>query len=235
SLTPTRADLLPPHKRFKDSYSSEASIEEDIKIDPIETKVDMKLGIGDGDDVRDHVEIDLKDVKDDTEEYEVDTSAGDTVEVGIDPMSAPIVEEEIVEPTGDDSSDSSGTRDGIVRSFEDVLIDLNDVVREFYHHMSEVRIDRIVGIETVQRRLEADQLIDRGERAGMIERIKRLRLKNFKVRAMLDIERDRVNSICLYMSLSHEEFHQVRRDRDDTRGRLRRLESYVERHLGFRP
>ncbi|GJX56244.1 hypothetical protein Tco_0286141 [Tanacetum coccineum] len=202
SLAPTRADLLPPRKRFRDSYSSEASIEEDTEVDPIETEVDMELGIGDGDDVRDHVEIDPRDVRDDTEEYEADTSAGDTVEVGIDPMSAPIVEEEIVEPAGEDSSDSSGTRDGIVRSFEDMPIDLDDAVRDFYHHMSEVRIDRIVGIETVQRRLEADQLIARGERAGMIERIESLRLENLK-----------------------EEFRQVRRDRDDTRGRLRRLES----------
>ncbi|GKB71777.1 hypothetical protein Tco_0933189 [Tanacetum coccineum] len=88
SLDPTRDDLLPPCKRFRDSYSSEASIEEDIEIDPIETKVDMELGIGDGDDVRDHVEIDPRDVRDDTEGYEADTSAGDTVEVGIDPMSA---------------------------------------------------------------------------------------------------------------------------------------------------
>ncbi|GJR64963.1 hypothetical protein Tco_0011028 [Tanacetum coccineum] len=156
SLAPTRADLLPPRKRFRDSYSSEASIEEDTEIDPIETEVDMELGIGDGDDVRDHVEIDPRDVRDDTEEYEADTSAGDTVEVGIDPMSAPIVEEEIVEPAGEDSSDSSGTRDGIVRSFEDMPIDLDDVVRDFYHHMSKVRIDRIVRIETAQRRLEAD-------------------------------------------------------------------------------
>ncbi|GKE83048.1 hypothetical protein Tco_1553048, partial [Tanacetum coccineum] len=120
------------------------------------TEVDMELGIGDRDDVRDHDEIDPRDVRDDTEGYEADTSTGDTVEVGIDPMSAHIVEEEISEPSGDDSSDSSGTRDGIVRSFEDMLIDLNDVVRNFYHHMSEVRIDRIVGIETAQRRLEAD-------------------------------------------------------------------------------
>ncbi|GJU47401.1 putative reverse transcriptase domain-containing protein [Tanacetum coccineum] len=180
SLAPTHADLLPPRKRFRDSYSSEASIEEDTEIDPIETEVDMELGIGDGDDVRDHVEIDPRDVKDDTKEYEADTSAGDTVKVGIDPMSAPIVEEEIVEPAGEDSSDLSGTRDGIVRSFEDMPIDLNDVVRDFYHHMSEVRIDRIVGIETVQRYLR------------------------------------------LHMSLSQEEFCQVRRDRDDTWGRLRR-------------
>ncbi|GJR05336.1 hypothetical protein Tco_0528320 [Tanacetum coccineum] len=175
SLASTRADLLPPRKRFRDSYLFEASIEEDTEIDPIETEVDMELGIGDGDDVRDHVEIDPRDVRDDTEEYEADTSAGDTVEVGIDPMSAPIVEEEIVEPAGEDSSDSSGTRDGIVRSFEDMPIDLDDVVRDFYHHMSEVRIDRIVGIETVQRRLEADQLIARGQRVSMIKRINSLR------------------------------------------------------------
>ncbi|GKD20256.1 hypothetical protein Tco_1221959 [Tanacetum coccineum] len=155
-LDPTRADLLPPRKRFRDLYLSEASIEDDTKTDPIETKVDMEVGIGDGDDVRDHVEIDPRDVRDDTEGYEADASAGDTVEVGIDPMSAPIVEEEIVEPAGEDSSDSSGTRDDIVRSFEDMSIDLNNVVRDFYHHMSKVRIDRIVRIETVQRRLEAD-------------------------------------------------------------------------------
>ncbi|GJX13449.1 hypothetical protein Tco_0205207 [Tanacetum coccineum] len=196
SLAPTRADLLPPRKRFRDSYSSEASIEEDTEIDPIETEVDMELGIGDGDDVRDHVEIDPRDVRDDTEEYEADTSAGDTVEVGIDPMSTPIVEEEIVEPAREDSFNSSCTRDGIVRSFEDMPIDLDDAVRNFYHHMS--------------------------ERVSIIKRIDSLRLENLKVRAMLDIERDRVNSLRLHMSLSQAEFRQVRRDRDDTRGRLRR-------------
>ncbi|GJY19836.1 reverse transcriptase domain-containing protein [Tanacetum coccineum] len=56
----------------------------------------------------------------------------------------------------------------------------------------------------------------------MIERIDNLRLENLKVRAMLDIERDHVNSLRLHMSLSQEEFCQVRRDHDDTRGRLRR-------------
>ncbi|GJR14591.1 hypothetical protein Tco_0797243 [Tanacetum coccineum] len=209
SLAPTHVDLFPPRKRFRDLYSSEASIEEDTEVDPIETEVDMELGIGDGDDVRNHVEINPRDVRDDIEEYEADTSAGDTVEVGIDPMSAPIVEEEIVEPAGEDSFYLSGTRDGIFRSFEDIAIDLDDVVHDFYHHM--------------------------GERAGMIERIESLRLKNLKVRAMLDIERDCVNSLRLHISLSQEEFCQAHRDHDDTRGRLKRLESYVERHLGFRP
>ncbi|GJZ74438.1 hypothetical protein Tco_0638584 [Tanacetum coccineum] len=69
-----------------------------------------------------------EDVRDDIEEYEADTSAGDTVEVGIDPMSAPIVKEEIIEPAREDFSDLSGTKDGIVRSFEDMSIDLDDAV-----------------------------------------------------------------------------------------------------------
>ncbi|GKC76879.1 hypothetical protein Tco_1127653, partial [Tanacetum coccineum] len=37
------------------------------------------------------------------------------------------------------------------------------------------------------------------------------------------------------MALSQEEFNQIHRDRDDDRRRLRRLESFVERHLGFCP
>ncbi|GJY67911.1 hypothetical protein Tco_0470893 [Tanacetum coccineum] len=101
--------------------------------------------------------------------------------------------------------------------------------------MSEVRIDRIVEIETVQGRLEADQLMARGQRIGIIERINSLWLENLKFRDILDIKRDRVNSLLLQMSFSQEEFRQVRRDRDDTRGRLRRLESYVKRRLGFCP
>ncbi|GKE42267.1 hypothetical protein Tco_1469551, partial [Tanacetum coccineum] len=186
SLAPTHANLLPPRKRFRDSYLSKASIE---------------LGISDGDDVRDHVEIDPRDVRDDTEEYEANASAGDTVKVGVDPMFTPIVEEETVKPAGEDSSDSSGTRDGIVRSFKDMSIDLNDDVRDFYHHISKVHIDRIVRIETVQRRLKADQLIARRQRVSMIKRIDSLRLENLKVHDMLDIESDRINSLYLHMSL----------------------------------
>ncbi|GJX97964.1 hypothetical protein Tco_0354983 [Tanacetum coccineum] len=213
SLAPTRADLLPPRKRFRDSYSSEASLEEDAEVGLTGTGVDMEL----------------------EEVMRLTSAAGDTAEVGIDPMTAPLVEEEIVEPAGEDSPDSSGTRDGIVRSVEDMPVDLGDVVRDFYHHMSEVRVDRIVGIETAQRRLEADQLIASGDRARMAEMIYSLRLENLKVRAMLDIKRDRVSSLRLHMSLSQEEFRQIRRDRDDARGRLRRLELYLGRRFGFRP
>ncbi|GJX24488.1 hypothetical protein Tco_0228933 [Tanacetum coccineum] len=186
SLAPTRADLLPPRKRFRDSYSSEASIEEDAEVGLAGTRVDMELGIGDRDEVGDHV--------------------------GIDPMTAPLVEEEIVEPAGEDSPDSSGTRDGIVRLVEDMPVDLGDA-----------------------RRVEADQLIASGDRARMAEMIYSLRLENLKVRMMLDIKRDRVSSLLLHMSLLQEEFRQIHRDRDDARGRLRRLESYLGRRFGFHP
>ncbi|GJX34564.1 hypothetical protein Tco_0246121 [Tanacetum coccineum] len=230
SLAPTRADLLPPRKRFRDSYSSEDSIEEDTEIDPIEAEVDMELGIGDGDDVRDHVEIEPRDVRDDTKEYEADASAGDTVEVGIDPMSEPIVEEEIIGPAGEDPSYSPGTKDGIVRSFENMPIYLNDAMHDFYHHMSEVRVYRIVGIVTAQRWLEDDRLIYRGHRVSMIERIDSLWLENLKVHAMLDIERDRVNSLHL-SCLFHQEvflcFCRLRRDMMILGTLLRRLESLM--------
>ncbi|GKC24380.1 hypothetical protein Tco_1026530, partial [Tanacetum coccineum] len=140
----------PSHKRY--SYSSEASIKEDTEIDPIKTEVDIELGISDGYDVTDHVEIEPRDVRDDTEEKRL----------------TPVLETQL--------------RDGIVRSFEDMLIDLDDAVSNFYHHMS--------------------------ERVSIIERIDSLRLENLKVHAMLDIKRDRVNSLRLYMFLSQEEFCQ---------------------------
>ncbi|GKE81964.1 hypothetical protein Tco_1551964, partial [Tanacetum coccineum] len=88
--------------------------------------------------------------------------------------------------------DSSESSRGGIPDFEDTIYDI-------VHYMSEVRIDRITEIETTQRRLEASQMIAGGERASLVERIGSLRPEYLK-----------------------EEFCQVRRDRDDTRRRLRR-------------
>ncbi|GKA91787.1 putative reverse transcriptase domain-containing protein [Tanacetum coccineum] len=74
-----------------------------------------------------------------------------------------------------------------------------------------------------------------GKRAGLTDRIRSLGRENVRVRPLLCIERDRVNSLCHHMALSQEEFRQICRDRNDARRRLRRLESFVERHLEFRP
>nr|GEZ35539.1 hypothetical protein [Tanacetum cinerariifolium] len=98
SLASTRVDLLPPRKR--------------------------ELAIVDGDDVKDQVEVDPRD---DREEFEA--SSGDTIVLRIDPRSVLRVDEEIVEPVRGDSSSSSGTRDGTVRSIEDMSVDLDDAIR----------------------------------------------------------------------------------------------------------
>nr|GEV54380.1 putative reverse transcriptase domain-containing protein [Tanacetum cinerariifolium] len=198
SLAPTRADLLPPRNWFRDSYSSETSMKEDTEIDTTETEDGRELDIIDGDDVRDHIEVDPRD---DREEFKA--SAGDTVVLGIDSRSVLKVDEEIVERVRGDSSSSFGTRDGTVRSVEDIPIDLDGAIRDFYHHMSELCVDRIVRIETTQRQLEADQLIASGERARMTKRIESLRLENLKVRAMLSIERDRVDSLRLHITMTN--------------------------------
>nr|GEU46005.1 hypothetical protein [Tanacetum cinerariifolium] len=160
------------------------------------------LDVIDEDDVRDHIEVDPRD---DREKFEA--SVGDTVVLGIDPRSVPMVDEEIIDPVEGDSSSLCGTRDGTVRSVEDMPNDLDDAIRDFYHHISKVRVDRIVGIETTQRQLEADQMIASGERAGMVKSIRSLRSENLKIRD----------------------------DCDDLRRKLRRLESFAERRLGFWP
>ncbi|GKC67654.1 hypothetical protein Tco_1100252, partial [Tanacetum coccineum] len=81
--------------------------------------------------------------------------------------------------------------------------------------------------------VEAGQLVANGERVGLADRVRSLGRENLRVQALLCIERDHVDSLCRHMALSQEEFRQIRRDHDDTRRRLKMLESLVERHLGF--
>ncbi|GKC30928.1 putative reverse transcriptase domain-containing protein, partial [Tanacetum coccineum] len=162
-IAPTLADLLPPRKRFRDSYSPDDSREEHMEIDTADAEAVADLGISD--------------------------------EVG------------------------AHTKDGIGMGVEVVASDIREE-EEF---------------ETAQRQLKAGQLMASGERVGLTDRIRRLGWENLRVRALLCIERDQVDSLCHHMALLQEEFRQIRRDRDDARRRLRILESFVERGLGFRP
>ncbi|GJZ13192.1 hypothetical protein Tco_0548422 [Tanacetum coccineum] len=186
--TPTPANLLPPRKRFRYSYSSEDSVEDHIEVDTANAEAVADIGINEGvvahaeDGVGMGFEIATSDILEDEEEFEAEASATDTREIAIYPL------------TIGDSYESS--RGGIP--------DIKDTIYDIVHCMSEVRIDRITEIETTQRQLEASQLVASRERASLVGRLE-------------------------------EEFRQVCRDRDETRRRLRRLESYVMRHLGFRP
>ncbi|GJU66233.1 putative reverse transcriptase domain-containing protein [Tanacetum coccineum] len=77
--------------------------------------------------------------------------------------------------------------------------DLEGALYDISHYMFEVPLDRITEFEATQRWLEAGQLVASRERAGLADRVRSLEREN-----------------------PREEFHQVRRDRDDTRRRLRR-------------
>ncbi|GJV70783.1 hypothetical protein Tco_1490778 [Tanacetum coccineum] len=86
------------------------------------------------------------------------------------------------------------------------ILDLKDTIYDIVHYMSEVRIDRITEIETTQRQLEASQLVASEERASLVERIRSLILEYLKVRAMLSIERDQIDSLRRHMCTSQEDF-----------------------------
>ncbi|GJU64127.1 putative reverse transcriptase domain-containing protein [Tanacetum coccineum] len=143
SIAPTLADILPPHKRFRDSYSLEDSRDEHMEIGTTNVEAVVDLGIGDGDGAPTEdgigmgVEVATSDIREDKEEFEVEAI------------------------TGGDVPDLEGT--------------LYDIA----HYMFEV------------------------------------------------------DSLRRHMALSQEEFCQIRRDCDDTRRRVRRLESLVKRRLGF--
>nr|GEW51066.1 hypothetical protein [Tanacetum cinerariifolium] len=89
--------------------------------------------------------------------------------------------------------------------------DLEGTLYDISHYMNAVPLDRIIEFETAQRQLEDGQLEASRERASLADRVRSLRRENLR-----------------------EEFCQLCRDRDDTRRRLRRLESLVKRRLGFR-
>ncbi|GKE16669.1 hypothetical protein Tco_1424246, partial [Tanacetum coccineum] len=180
-IAPIPDDLLPPRKRFRDSYSPEDSREEHMEVDTTDTEAVADVGISEGvvahpeDGVGMGFEIAASNVREDDEDFEAESSAADMREIVVDPLAI-----------GDSS-----------KSFRGGIPDIEDTIYDIVHYMLEVRIDRIIEIETTQRQLETSQMVASGERASLVERIGSLRLEYLK----------------------------VRRDRDDTRRRLRRLES----------
>ncbi|GKA90802.1 putative ribonuclease H-like domain-containing protein, partial [Tanacetum coccineum] len=198
---------LPPRKRFRDSYSSEVSGEEHMEIGTADAETVADLGISEGvraqteDGIDLGVEVATSNIREDEEEFEAEASEGGTIEIAIDPLASG----DIHDPTRGDAPDLEGT-----------LYDIS-------HYMSEVPLDRITEFETAQRQLEASR-----ERAGLADRVRSLGRENLRVRALLCIERDCVDSLRHHMTLSQEEFCQVHRDLDDTRRRFKRIEQYFQ-------
>ncbi|GKC81283.1 hypothetical protein Tco_1137000 [Tanacetum coccineum] len=135
SIVLTPVDLLPPHKRFRDSYSPEDSGEEHMEVDTTDAEAIADVGISEGvvahtdDDVGMGVEIAASDVREDDEVFEAEASVTDTREIVVDLLAI-----------GDGSESSKGG-----------IPDLEDTIYDIVHYMLEVRIDMITKIETTER------------------------------------------------------------------------------------
>nr|GEV44779.1 putative reverse transcriptase domain-containing protein [Tanacetum cinerariifolium] len=191
ALVPSRADLLLPRKRFRDSISPEDSVEKDIDTDVLEdieadattVKVavdrDVEARIDRGIDIEVDVEIDVEEEVED----EVESIDRGTIEVGVD-MDA-----------GNDIPDGMLMPDAIER-----LEHVEEGLQNIHDHVIKIPFQRIEDIETAQRQLEVGQLIASRER---------------------ERERERESCLSRHMTLSQEKFRQVRREHDDTQRRLR--------------
>ncbi|GKF08353.1 hypothetical protein Tco_0042577 [Tanacetum coccineum] len=160
SLVPSRADILPPRKIFRDSISPEDSVEEgtdvdmlaDIEADAMTNEVvvdrDVEAGVNACICMEVDVGIDVEDkVKD-----EVESSDRGTMEVGVDVVS------EIDIPDG-------------MLMLDDVehLEQVEEGLQNIYEHVIEIPLQRIEDIKTGQRELVARSLINGRERASLLE------------------------------------------------------------------
>ncbi|GJR12155.1 hypothetical protein Tco_0794807 [Tanacetum coccineum] len=156
AFVPSRADLLPPRKRFRDYISPEDSVKEDIDTDVLEdieagaTAVEVTL---DRDvEARVNAGIDMEvDVGDDIKD-EVESSDRGTMEVGVGLAAGIDIPNAMLMPDA-------------VERLEQVEEGLQDI----YDHVIEILLQRIEDIETGHRELESRSLIAGGERASLLE------------------------------------------------------------------
>ncbi|GKF10175.1 hypothetical protein Tco_0048101, partial [Tanacetum coccineum] len=141
ALVPSRADLLPPHKRFRDSISPEDSVEEDIEADAMAIEVAVDRDVVTGVDAGIDMEVDVDEVED-----EVESSDIGTIEVGVDVAAGIDIPDAMLMPD-------------VVERLEQVEEGLQDI----YEHVIEIPLQRIKDIETGQRELESRSLIAGGE------------------------------------------------------------------------
>ncbi|GJR57486.1 putative reverse transcriptase domain-containing protein [Tanacetum coccineum] len=160
ALVPSRVDLLPPRKRFRDFISPEDSVKEDIDTDmladieadatavEVATDMDIEAGI----DACIGIEVDVGVDIEDEVEGEVKSSDRGTMEVGVDVV------------VGIDNSD-----DMLMPDVVECLEQVEEVVQNIYGHVMEIPLQRVEDIESGQIELEARSLISSGESATLLD------------------------------------------------------------------
>ncbi|GJR44158.1 putative reverse transcriptase domain-containing protein [Tanacetum coccineum] len=202
ALVPSRADLLPPRKRFRDSISPEDSVEEDIDTDVLEdieadaTAVevvvdrDVEAGVDAGIDMEVDVGVDVEDEVED----EVESSDRGTMEVGVDVVAGIDIPDAMLMPDA-------------VEHLEQVEEGLQDI----YDHVIEIPLQRIEDIETGQRELESRSLIAGRERASLLEQVASLERSNARLRGTMMMERARADRFQRCMRFMKSKLRQIRR------------------------
>ncbi|GJT12163.1 putative reverse transcriptase domain-containing protein, partial [Tanacetum coccineum] len=222
ALVPSRADLLPPRKRFRDSISSEDSVEdyidmdvlEDIKADSMAIEVTVDRDVEARVDACIDMEVDVRiGVKDEVED-EVESSDRGTMEVGVDLAD------------GIDIPDVMLMPDAVDR-----LEQVEDGLQDIYDHVIEIPLQRIEDIETGQRELESRSFIAGGERASLLEQVASLERINVILRGTMMMERVRADSFWRRVRSMESELRQIRRFRYYDKMRFRRLETFAVRRL----
>ncbi|GJR29432.1 hypothetical protein Tco_1105664 [Tanacetum coccineum] len=133
ALVPSRAYLLPPCKRFRDSISPEDSVEEeidtdvleDIKADAMAIEVAVDKDVVTGVDAGIDMEVDVDEVED-----EVESSDIGTIEVGVDVAAGIDIPDAMLMPD-------------VVEHLEEVEEGLQDI----YDHVIEIPLQRIEDTE----------------------------------------------------------------------------------------
>ncbi|GJV13800.1 hypothetical protein Tco_1355341 [Tanacetum coccineum] len=226
TLVPSRADLLPPRKRFRDSISPEDSVEEnidtdvlvDIKADVTVVEVVVDRDVKAGIDANIGMEVDVGvDVEDEVED-EVESSGRGTMEVRVDMVAGIDIHHAMLMPD-------------VVERLEQVEEGLQDI----YDHVIEIPLQRIEDIKTGQRELEARSLIVGGERASLLDQVASLERSNTRLRGTMMMERARADRFRRRMRFMESEIRQICRFRYYDIMRFRRLDTFTMRCLGFRP
>ncbi|GJU45994.1 hypothetical protein Tco_1203260 [Tanacetum coccineum] len=226
ALVPSRADLLPPRKRFKDSISPKDSVKEDIDTDVLEDieadatadKVvvdrDVEAEVDAGIDMEVDVGVDVEDeVKD-----KVESSYRGTIEVGVDVVAMIDILDGMFMPD-------------VIERLEKVKEGLQDI----YEHVIEIPLQRIEDIKTGQRELEARSLIAGRERASLLEQVASLERSNARLQGTMMMERARADRFWRRMSFMKSEVRQIHMFCYYDKMRFRRLKTFAVRRLGFRP
>ncbi|GJU51684.1 hypothetical protein Tco_1221239 [Tanacetum coccineum] len=172
-LVPSRADLLPPRKRLRDSISPEDSVEddidtnvlEDIKADATAIEVTIDRDVEARVDAGIDMEVDVRIGVEDEVEDEIESSDRCTTEVGVDLAAGIDIPDAMLMPDA-------------VEHLEQVQEGLQDI----YDHVIEIPLQRIEDIKTGQRELESRGLIAGGERDSLLEKVASLeRINNMTI------------------------------------------------------